>query len=454
MIERVKGPKWFAEPMNQVIDAVNRTKLVRGDGVIVSENPSGELISVIPRKKSSEASKKPKKFCWEPLNSLVYRFPDGTIDQANTFNGPPYWGLGCTSDNPGAKPGDIVTGEARMSITGEWAVPQNSGISIWVNGQLVPLNGFPVGGQPAGIQIYAPPFLMCEISFDGVSQRAVLGLDSGAVQMIDLQYTTTEMDIVWAAPIRTDDFFFYNTPELLAHPPKLNRGTFTTTGIFQLDKRCIQLGAPGDKIITLPDPNTGQPITYDCVYPFHGAFITSNYDVDYPNGTIPATIKELNLTCAPGHITDFDTTMKTLFPPDSIVWGRNKKSGPWTFWSGGYLPMPVSIIDNGAILSDPLDLPNFVINLYGSGTAQYNFFAGWYPADSMPQAASAAYMKARAEILARSGTYEQWQAQLAAILTDLNTYRVFPATFDKPITVSQQAKLTSPFYLHAVNTAT
>ena len=451
----VKGPKFVAEPMNQIIAAINSTKLVRGDGILISENPSGELISALPRKKSSEATAKKKTFCWEPLNSLVYRFPDGTIDQKSTFTGkPPYWGIGCTSDNPGAKPGDTVTGELRMSITGEWADPQNSGILIWINGQQVPLNGFPLP-SPAGIQMHSPQPLIVDITFDGVSKQGLLSLDSGAVVITDLQYTTTLTNQPWGLGVRSDGYVFFPPGTTPQNAPKYNRGTFTATGLFQLSNRCIQLGQTGDKIITLPDPNTGQSITYDCVYPFSGGFIQNNYDLAHPGGTIPTSIQELNLTCQ-----DTDTGANnftgfyTLFPPESNVWGLYKANqGQFTWWPGGYLPMPCSMIDDGEIVSDPLDIPTFVVNLYGSGTLQWNFFSGWYPANVTPPASSAAYMEARAEIAARSGTYDQWQAELAAILLDLARYWVFPATFDKPVSVDQFAHLSSPFYLHAINTS-
>ena len=451
-LELVKGPKFIAEPMNQIIAVINSTKLVRGDGVLISENPSGELISALPRKKPSEATKK-KTFCWEPLNSLVYRFPDGTIDQKNTFNGPPYWGIGCTSDSPGAKAGDIVTGELRMSITGQWVDQVNSGALIWINGQQVPLLGFPLP-SPAGIQMHSPQPLIVDISFDGVSEQGLLSLDSGAVEITDLQYTVDQLNIPIGNGVNAAGYVFF-TPAEIANPPKANRGTFTCTGLFQLNNRCIQLGNPGDKIITLPDPNTGQAITYDCVYPFGGGFIPGPYDIAYPNGTIPATIKELNLTCQ-----DTDTGANnftgiyTLLDPNSPALGATAGQGPWTFWAGGYLPMPCLVPYSGEVIADPLDLPTFVVSLFDGGTLEWNFYAGWYPANAMPPAASAAYMAARAQVVARSGPYDAWQAKYAAILANLARFPVFPATFVNPLFAQQFAHLSSPFYLYAVNTVT
>src|SRR6266478_10096220 len=68
MIEKPKLPKWAANLVNPIIDEINRTKLIRGDGVFIDETPSGEILSVSPLLKGSRKKKKkpaaPKTGTW------------------------------------------------------------------------------------------------------------------------------------------------------------------------------------------------------------------------------------------------------------------------------------------------------------------------------------------------------------------------------------------------------
>ena len=68
MMEKPNLPKWAAKLVNPIIDEINRTKLIRGDGVFIDETPSGEILSVSPLSKGSRKKKKkpatPKAGTW------------------------------------------------------------------------------------------------------------------------------------------------------------------------------------------------------------------------------------------------------------------------------------------------------------------------------------------------------------------------------------------------------